>query len=360
MFDIKGKIHNLQKILESGEKTFMLGGAIKGLFYPIPATNESDENYICEGYATGASIHEATNSSVYVAFNAGNLKPVAESLVEKYPGKNFIICADNDAFTVDQKGNFINVGLKKGFDLAWELNLKICYPTFNDTSKKPTDFNDLHQLEGLGAVHQQINSAKHGDKWLMEEIKADPGAPFEPENLRRLSNLKHNNPSQYMRLRTDLKRLKVPIRMLEDELKKATIQEDESIGSEQSRVAEKIAYGMEGKYAFNPESENWFVYKTGVWKQIFHQEFKTIVHHEIKNLVSGHTDNFLNGTVSLIKNEIPFDISRKGKFKHLLPFTNGLLDIKKREIIPHDPKYRPRNFYQKTYVFLDIIISSNR
>ena len=40
---------------------------------------------VCEGFATGASIHEATGHAVAVAFNAGNLLPVAQALPDLSP-----------------------------------------------------------------------------------------------------------------------------------------------------------------------------------------------------------------------------------------------------------------------------------
>ena len=48
-----------------------------------------------EGYATGASVHEATGAMVLVAVDAGNLSAVVESMdLAKYP--KIVIAADND------------------------------------------------------------------------------------------------------------------------------------------------------------------------------------------------------------------------------------------------------------------------
>lgn len=44
--------------------------------------SEIDQVVVTEGYATGASIHEATGARVIVAFNAGNLLPVAKQIKE--------------------------------------------------------------------------------------------------------------------------------------------------------------------------------------------------------------------------------------------------------------------------------------
>ena len=52
---------------------------------------------IAEGFATGATIHEATRYPVAVAFNARNLDEVARALRVELPDVTLIICADDDA-----------------------------------------------------------------------------------------------------------------------------------------------------------------------------------------------------------------------------------------------------------------------
>ena len=56
----------------------------------------SNQVIVCEGYATGASIHEATGQAVAVAFNAGNLQAVAVALRAKYPCLTITIASDDD------------------------------------------------------------------------------------------------------------------------------------------------------------------------------------------------------------------------------------------------------------------------
>ncbi len=51
-----------------------------GCYFSIGDVNGAVAVCICEGFATGASIHEATDYPVVVAFNAGNLGPVARVL----------------------------------------------------------------------------------------------------------------------------------------------------------------------------------------------------------------------------------------------------------------------------------------
>ncbi|ABK99738.1 toprim domain-containing protein [Pelobacter propionicus] len=101
--DIAGNIYGMQFIRPDGSKTFKTGTAKRGHFYSM---GEGKGNTLCiaEGYATAASIHQATGYPVLTAFDAGNLKPVAENVRAKVPQLNIIICADNDQWTEGNPG----------------------------------------------------------------------------------------------------------------------------------------------------------------------------------------------------------------------------------------------------------------
>ena len=83
--DAAGVLHTVQRIWpdrREPEKPFLSGGVKKGHFFEIPGDTKTV--YIAEGYATGASIHEATGALVIIAFDAGNLGPVTKIVKEKY------------------------------------------------------------------------------------------------------------------------------------------------------------------------------------------------------------------------------------------------------------------------------------
>ena len=148
-----GEIRSIQYIAEDGSKRFESGGQKKGCFHVIGSASENSPNVlICEGYATGASLHQATGLPVAVAFDAGNLKPVAEALKEKFPNSTLTLCADND------HSNKLNVGLEKAKDAALAVNGKVVFPRFTseEMSRGLTDFNDLHQARGLKKVQEQV------------------------------------------------------------------------------------------------------------------------------------------------------------------------------------------------------------
>lgn len=90
------KIWSYQSISTDGEKLFLIGGKKKGCYYKIGI--ETDVICIGEGYSTCASIHEATGFCTFVAFDCGNLKPVAQEVRKKFPKNLIIVCCDNDQF----------------------------------------------------------------------------------------------------------------------------------------------------------------------------------------------------------------------------------------------------------------------
>ena len=143
--DTAGKLHSLQTITPDGEKRFK--GRMRGCYHPIGCKPPAICLVIAEGYATGASIHEATGWPVAVAFNAGNVGPVAAALHKKYPELTLVIAADDDWRTDG------NPGLASAKSAALAVGGFIVVPQFPaDRPDKATDFNDLAALAGLDAV----------------------------------------------------------------------------------------------------------------------------------------------------------------------------------------------------------------
>ena len=156
----EGQLRGFQAIAPDGQKTFARGMEKKGNFHLIGA-DEKDlsqgEILLCEGYATGASLHMATGKAVAVAFDSGNLLPVAEAIRAKYPNAAITICADND-HSIQREGKPYNVGLEKAKMAAQKVNGSVKTPLFTEKEKSQglTDFNDLHKARGLEAVRHQL------------------------------------------------------------------------------------------------------------------------------------------------------------------------------------------------------------
>ena len=151
MRDASGTLHSLQFIDGDGTKRFKTGGKKQGCYFPIG--KPEGVLCVCEGYATGASIHESAGYAVAIAFDAGNLESVAKALRQKLPDVRMMICADDDWQTEG------NPGLTKARAAAESIGAGLSLPVFEARETGDTDFNDLHQKQGAEAVRAAIEVA---------------------------------------------------------------------------------------------------------------------------------------------------------------------------------------------------------
>ena len=168
MYDGKDNLCNIQFIQADGAKKFKTGAKKKGAYFAFGAT-DTKAVVICEGFATGASIAQATGHTVVVAFDAGNLLPVAQRIKSNLPdGWRLIIAGDNDAFKPT------NTGKDKATACAVAVGADVVIPDFTgcEITNEPTDFNDLHALAGLEAVKSQINGAQVLSDDVIEAVQA--------------------------------------------------------------------------------------------------------------------------------------------------------------------------------------------
>lgn len=144
MRDIDGKLWGIQRIFPDGKKIFSKGQKVTGTFFLFGEIQ--DQIVLCEGWATGASVHAATQRTTGCCFNAANLVDVARAVKEKYPTISITIAGDDD------RDNEINVGREKAEKAAKITLGPVLFPP------KGTDFNDLHVSDGLEAVRAVFDS----------------------------------------------------------------------------------------------------------------------------------------------------------------------------------------------------------
>jgi putative DNA primase/helicase len=154
MYDVAGKLWNIQRIFPDGAKRFIAGSRVSGCFFTLGSlSDECEEILICEGWATGATLHDVSKKPVVVAFNAGNLKSVAVEIHKEYPMSRITVCGDNDRFQSEDIGN---VGAKKATEAAEVCGGTVIIPQFSKDDHKGTDFNDLYVFEGETEVINQL------------------------------------------------------------------------------------------------------------------------------------------------------------------------------------------------------------
>jgi putative DNA primase/helicase len=214
MLDTSAKIHGLQIIrgkvkgeARAGlEKEFWPAGlAKKGHFAHLGGV-PAGVLLVAEGYATGASLFEATGLPVVAAFDAGNLGPVALQLRKRYKQARLLVCADDDSTQkcrnadcrkpvwlpdgpecphCGQPHGASNAGVSEASTAAMQVDGAWLAPAFADEAarralwlekgRKLNDFNDLHGLEGLHVVRDQVQAKLGALGWNLQRPAARAG-----------------------------------------------------------------------------------------------------------------------------------------------------------------------------------------
>lgn len=138
---VDGALCNLQRISADGTKRFLSGGRVRGAYSPIGALGPGLPLYVCEGWATGATIHAQTGAAVACAMNAGNLKPVAQTLRSRHGSAlQIVIAGDDDRQTEG------NPGRTAATAAAIAIGADVAFPEWPEGAPiELTDFNDLQR-----------------------------------------------------------------------------------------------------------------------------------------------------------------------------------------------------------------------
>jgi putative DNA primase/helicase len=182
----KGSISTLQFIDLDGTKRFLKGGKKSGSYFALGHVSSGNLIFLVEGFATGASVYEATGYPTIVAFDSNNLLPVAKELRSQYPDKKIIVCADDD------HSNRVNVGIVAAQKVVAEISdSSTITPNFGtERSDNETDFNDLASRIGLQKLRIQLMNALNLSSTLIDEweppqplVGQSKGKPYPLETL---------------------------------------------------------------------------------------------------------------------------------------------------------------------------------
>lgn len=180
------------------------GLAKKGHFFALGSPGPGGIALVCEGFATGATLHEATGLPVIVAFDANNLQPVGQAVAKHYRGIRLLFCADDDYLqtcvackqwtTIEtpacthcgEPHGKHNAGREMGATAALAVGGATVYPIFPGDRplhyKGGTDFNDLaqHPDGSLAMVARQIEASLSAHKWRSAQPAASRAASDGP------------------------------------------------------------------------------------------------------------------------------------------------------------------------------------
>jgi len=135
----QGKVIGTQFIDESGKKKFNYGLEYKGCFHVVGGPIK-EFAYLCEGFATAASVHEATGKPAVHCLNAANIADVAGALREVKPETRFVVAGDNDP-----------AGIKACEKAFAEHGIECVLP-----DSEGLDWNDVYIARGAEATRKKL------------------------------------------------------------------------------------------------------------------------------------------------------------------------------------------------------------
>nr|WP_265177543.1 primase-helicase zinc-binding domain-containing protein [Aeromonas veronii] len=290
--DFGAQLVNVQLIDDQGSKSYLAGGQKAGACHRIPG---SALVAICEGYATGLSIHKATGATVYCAMDAGNLLAVANMVRgadDPLQPCRAIICADNDAKT---KGN---PGKAKAEQAAAAIGALVAIPP------EAGDWNDYHQAHGLDATKAAImgDHPTQTTETPKEASQKEPGqVELAAAELTGAANEKMKKPI-------------VPIEKM-------------SASQRASLLIERL-----GDVAINIEAERVYRYDGSLWGPLADIELR----REMAVIFTDHDVPFSDSAVSKAVATMKLMISPLGNTPDdLIGFANGVYDMATHQFRPH-------------------------
>jgi len=175
LYDINENLVSIQKINPIGKKRFLPGSKTKGAFFVIGSLQGASCAYLCEGYATGAAIHQLTGIPVIICFSASQILLVAMALRDKHPLVNFHLAAE------------LGDAGKKVSD-AWPsiMDGSIFIPVLSEklVLEGKSDFNDVFVELGEQEAKKQLAIKAYSGIDLSDFLKQDvPELEFLIENL---------------------------------------------------------------------------------------------------------------------------------------------------------------------------------
>ena len=295
LYNETGELVNVQLIRHDGVRHYLAGGQKQAACHRIPG---SSLVAVCEGYATGLSVHLATGATVYCAMDAGNLLAIAQvvrGMDDPLQPCRLWLAADNDATTTG------NPGKTKAEQAAAAVGAVVALP--------PTagDWNDYHQAHGLEetkrAIMSQIEQTQQQDASQKEEPLAE-AAKEEPKA------------AEVITLRPGLSNQGVEIGKMAP-----------------SQRAELLRERL-GEVAVNIVAATVYRYTGSLWEHVS----DAMQRREMAAIYADHgvpfSSKMLSGVVDTMKEMIPLMAVPRDD---LIGFANGVYDMAARAFRPHSP-----------------------
>lgn len=161
------KALTLQAIRADGERRFWPGSTTDGGYTLIGRDDGQSTIVLCEGFATGGTIHEATGWLVVVCLSASNMVRLSRWAGHRWAGRSFMVAGDDDWHLELKEKPQPNEGREAAIKAARNLGCRYVMPDMQGAvTEGGDDFNDQACTYGIGDVSatflQALESAKDG------------------------------------------------------------------------------------------------------------------------------------------------------------------------------------------------------
>lgn len=308
-----GELLNVQLIRADGSKRYLAGGQKAGAYHRIEG---GELVAICEGYATGLSVHQATGASIYCAMDCSNLSAVAQIASRQHPEARILLCGDND------EGTQGNPGKTKAEQAAAAIGGLIALPPIAG------DWNDYHQAHGLTKTQEAIMSASTAPTTSNQVNEKDLTAGQTLGGITK-SQGETAKQSKDASQKEGAPWLAEVIPLQPEHESPAPMIDKMSASQRATLLIERL-----GEVAINMEAERVYHYSGSLWEPLTDTELR----REMAAIFTEHSAPFSDKGVGAAVSTMKLMIPALGQpAADLIGFANGVYDMAARRFRPHSP-----------------------
>ncbi|MGU5729759.1 primase-helicase zinc-binding domain-containing protein [Aeromonas jandaei] len=319
--DEGGALVNVQLIRADGTKRYLHGGQKAGAFHRIEG---GELVAICEGYATGLSVHLASGATVFCSMDCGNLAAVAQIARRQHPKARILLCGDNDEHTQG------NPGKTKAEQAAAAIGGLVALPPIAG------DWNDYHRAHGLTVTREVIMSAStapvidHPPSEMGTQAASTHGgiARTLGENTWNQGEITQQDQDASQKEGAPWQAEVVPLHPARNESPDLMI-DKMSASQRAALLIERL-----GEVAINLESERVYCYEGSLWEPLTDTELR----RQMASLFTEQGAPFNEKGVAVAVATMKLIVPAMGQSsKDLIGFANGVYDMTARTFRPHTP-----------------------
>lgn len=230
-----GELRTLQYIKPDGTKNLKKDAEKTGNYFVVGGELSPQGPILyAEGYATAASLHQATGIPVVMTVDAGNMVTVSRNLKALHPDTAHIILGEDDFTKTDNKG------LNKAREAAAAIDGTYIIPQFTESERAQafagtgsfSDFNDIHSSRGLDAVRDQLSP-------VLDPLLPDWRQTFTEEHHMPDTHLRQDDPEEQLPEPADI--AEYAAYMQQESSSQSPESEDHLVGQNSSEPAEAVS-----------------------------------------------------------------------------------------------------------------------